>query len=109
LPSFATSQPHVAYAAFTHGLISKWLFIARTIPDVENLFQPLEECIRNIFIPAVTGHSPPGDIERTFLALPTRGGGMGIINPIKMCLFEFSASQKSYHTFTVISVVSDKC
>jgi len=40
------------------------LFIARSIPDVENLFQPLEECIRNIFIPAVTGHSPSGDIER---------------------------------------------
>ena len=91
---FATTRPHAAYAAFTHGLISKWLFIARTIPDVENLFQPLEECIRNIFIPSVTGHLPPGDTERALLALPTQVGGMGIINPIKMCSFEFCASQK---------------
>jgi len=28
LSSFAVTQPHAAYSAFTHGLISKWLFIA---------------------------------------------------------------------------------
>ena len=94
LSSFANTQPHAAYSAFTHGLISKWLFIARTIPDVDDLFQPLEECIRHTFIPPVTGRSPPGDLERDLLALPTRIGGMGIINPIRMCTFEFSASNK---------------
>ena len=47
-----------------------------------------------MFIPAVTGHSPLGDFERDLLALPTRMGGMGIINPIRMCAFEFSASNK---------------
>ena len=41
LSSFAVTQPHAAYSAFTHGLISKWLFIARTIPNVDDLFQPL--------------------------------------------------------------------
>ena len=94
LSSFAVTQPHAAYSAFTHGLISKWLFIARTIPNVDDLFQPLEECIRHTFIPAVTRHSPLGDFERDLLALPTRMGGMGIINPIRMCAFEFSASNK---------------
>ena len=38
LSSFAVTQPHAAYSAFTHGLISKWLFIARTIPNVDDLF-----------------------------------------------------------------------
>jgi len=42
----------------------------------------------------VIGHSPPGDLERDLFALPTRIGGMGIINPIKICAFEFSASNK---------------
>ena len=61
----------VAYSAFAHEIISKWLFIARTIPNVDDLFQPLEECIRHTCIPEVTGHSPPGDLERNLLALPT--------------------------------------
>ena len=94
LSSFAVTQPHAAYSAFTHGLISKWLFIARTIPNVDDLFQPLEECIRHTFIPAVTDHSPLGDFERDLLAFPTRMGGMSIINPIRMCAFQFSASNK---------------
>ena len=91
LSSSAITQPHAAYSAFTHGLISKWLFIAHTILDVDNLFQPLEECIRHTFIPAVTGHLSPGDLERDLLALPTQIGGMGIIN---LCAFELSASNK---------------
>ena len=47
LSSFAIAQPHAAYSAFTHGLVSKWLFIARTIPNVDDLFHPLEDCIRH--------------------------------------------------------------
>ena len=43
LSSIAVTQPHAAFLAFMHGLISKWLFVARTIPDVEHLFQPLED------------------------------------------------------------------
>ena len=38
LSSIVTTQPHAAYAAFTHGLTSKW---TRTIPDIKDLFQPL--------------------------------------------------------------------
>ncbi len=30
----ATTQPHAAYAAFTHGLSSRWSYISRTIPDI---------------------------------------------------------------------------
>jgi len=75
-------------------VVSKWLSIARTIPNIEDLFQPLEECIRHTFIPAVTCHLLPGDLERDLLALPTRIGGMGIINPVRMCAFEFNASNK---------------
>ena len=94
LSSFAVTQPHVAYSTFTHGLISKWLFIARTIPNVDDLFQPLEECIRHSFIPAVTDHSPLGNLERYLLTITTRMDGMDVINSIRMCEFEFSASNK---------------
>ena len=46
ITSLATIQPHAAYAAFTRGLGNKWTFLARTIPDTNKLFEPLEEKIR---------------------------------------------------------------
>jgi len=55
LAAIARSQPHSAYSAFTHGLISKWLFIARTIPDVSSYYEPLEVRVHDIFIPTLTG------------------------------------------------------
>ena len=45
ISSLATTQPHAAYAAFTRGLANKWTFHARTIPDTNKLFEPLEEKI----------------------------------------------------------------
>ena len=32
LAKIAASQPHAAYAAYTHGMVSKWSYISRTIP-----------------------------------------------------------------------------
>ena len=81
LAQFAHTQPQAAYAAFVHGLRHKWSFIARTMPNTNSLFQPLEEVITHHLIPATTGRQPPGDLERSILALLCREGGMGIINP----------------------------
>ena len=79
---------HLLMDSLASGCSLLKLFLILTI-----FFQPLEDCIRDIFIPAVTGHLPPGDIERDLLALPTQVGGMSIIT-IKMCSFEFSTSEK---------------
>ena len=94
LVSFASTQPHAAHAAFTHGLASKWLYTMRTITDVGHLLQPLENIIRQKLIPALTGRPPPNDLERDLLALPARLGGMGLINPTQTANQEFEASVK---------------
>ena len=64
-----------------------------------------------MFIPAVTGHSPFGDLGRDLVALSTRMDGMGIITcPIRMCTFEFSPSNKAtvlYQSFAIPSAISD--
>ena len=54
LSTYANSQPHTAYSAFTKGLFSKWNFLTRTIPSISHLLQPLEEVISQKFIPSVT-------------------------------------------------------
>jgi len=34
LAQVAASQPHAAYSAFTHGLIGRWVYLMRTVPDI---------------------------------------------------------------------------
>ena len=89
---FAITQPHAAYAAFTHGFTSKWTYLTRVVPNVSDLFAPLEAIIRQIFLPSVTGQSSIGDSERELLALPVRLGGLRIINPTKRCSLQYNAS-----------------
>ena len=44
------------------------------------------------FIPALTGLDPPGALQRSLFALPTRFGGLGIVAPDSLLESEFSAS-----------------
>ena len=45
LASVASTRPHVAYCAFTHGMIGRWMYVMRTIPDISPLLKPLEDAI----------------------------------------------------------------
>ena len=94
LAQVATSQPHAAFAAFTHGLSSRWSYLTRTIPDIQDLLLPLEKEIHQTFIPAITGMPPCSELERDLLSLPARLGGMGQIQPLspKMLSSHLSAS-----------------
>ena len=80
LALFAITQPHTAFAAFSRVLISKWLFIARTVPSVSYLFQPLENCVRHHFILHLLLDVYLLVILRDLFALPVRMGGLGISN-----------------------------
>ena len=62
LSVIATSQPHAAFTAFTHGMMSKWTHISRTIPDISSHLQSLEAVIQSEFIPSITGRSPPNNV-----------------------------------------------
>ena len=68
LAEFARSQPQASYAAFTFGLRRRWTYFMRTLPDIENLPQPLER------------------------AISVRMGGLGLINPSDSADAEYSAS-----------------
>ena len=81
LAEIAVTQPHAAFAAFTHCVKHKWNFIVRTTPGIGDLLQPLEDKIVNCLLPAITGRDTLSSIERELLALPARLGGMGIPNP----------------------------
>ena len=64
----------------------------RTVPDVSELFQPLEDAIRHKLLPALTGRTGLTDQERNLLELPTRLGGLGILNPVKNAATQYDSS-----------------
>ena len=94
LSSIAATQPQAAYAALTHGLISKWTYLSRTVPNIEDLFKPLEDVIRNLFLPAITGQNAFSDDDRDLMALPARLGGLGIIDPSHQTTTHYKSSEK---------------
>ena len=108
LSSIATSQPHAAYSAFTHGLSSQWLFLQRTIPNLAPLLQPLESTISEVFIPALIGRRGCSDSERDLFALPARLGGLGITNPSLSANHQHSASVNITSPLTA-AIINQDC
>ena len=94
LSEVALSQPHAAFAAYVNGQASKWSYISRTIPGIGHLLQPLEQVIREKFIPAVTGCPSCFEVESSLLALPARLGGLGLTIPSADAKLCFKASIK---------------
>ena len=93
LSSIAITQPHAAFAAFTHGLTSRWTYLARTTPNTEDLIKPLEDTIRKVLLPNLTGQNAFNDTERDLLALPARLGGLGIFDPCKKSTLHYSTCE----------------
>ena len=56
LAEFALTQPQACYAAYTFGLKHRWTYFLRTLPDIHDLLEPLENAISQVLIPAITEH-----------------------------------------------------
>ena len=91
LAEIAATYPQASYAAFTIGLKHRWTYYLRTLPDIEDLLEPLERAISHALIPAITGHTCT-PAERDLLALPVRMSGLGLTNPCHTAASEYEAS-----------------
>ena len=81
LAIIAKTEPQATYAAFTHSLIGEWTYFLRTVPVSKEQLTPLEDAIKLYFIPSLTGRAGITDQVRHLISLPTRLGGLGIIDP----------------------------
>ena len=90
LSEIAKAEPHVAYAAYIHGEQHRYTYFTRTLKDISENLQPIDEIIENSFLPALFGRNIT-EKEREMLSLPVREGGLGIRN------IHMQASQ-NYHT-----------
>ena len=94
LALFAKTQPHAAFAAFTKGLIGRWVYLIRVTQISESLLQPLEDEIRHSLLPTLTGQAPVNGQVRRLCALPARHGGLGIVNPTTLPAKQHQTSRK---------------
>ena len=92
LASIASSQPHAAYTAFTHGLSTSWNYVSCTILDIGDLLDPVEKAIIHKHLPALTGRSAVSDLARELFSLPVHLGGLNIANPSKNAASQHNAS-----------------
>ena len=93
LAEFAVTQPQASYAAYAFGLKHRWTYFLRTLPEIQDLLEPLESAISHVLIPAITDRQC-GQLDRDKLALPVRLGGLGIANPSSDANFDYTSSVK---------------
>ena len=93
LAEIAMEEPQAALSAYCKCISHRWTYLQRTIPKIKTLFMPLEDCIRNTFIPSLIGRQV-SDIERKIISLPVRFGGLGIGNPTETADREYNASKR---------------
>ena len=67
--------------------------MVRAVPDLAKAMQPLEDAIRQQFIPALLGRTI-NDLERELFSLPARFAGLGIANPCTQCEKQFKSSEE---------------
>ncbi len=84
----------VANSALTHGLLSRWTYICRTVPHIQEFLEKLEGKLLSGLIPKLTGRPPPDLVGRSIFALPAQFGCLGIPNLVQRSGQDFTDSLK---------------
>ena len=107
LSSIAKRYPQTAYAGLTIWLQAEWQYVARTVPGINHIFEPVEQAIRRYFIPALLGVEVVDAELRTLLAGGLKQGGLGIRNAVDSANALYEASKKACSEL-VECMLSDK-
>ena len=78
LTGIAKEEPHLAYSALVHCLQVQWLHLLRTTPLAAGSLQQVDDTISLRLLPVLLKRPTISNIEREWLALPVRDGGLGI-------------------------------
>ena len=72
----------------------QWNYLSQAVPNTGDLFQPLKGIICQRFLPTLTGQNTFSDSVWDLTALPSRLGGLGIVNPVKQAESQHRTSRK---------------
>ena len=71
--------------------MNRWNYVFRTCPDINTLL-PLDDAIRTILLPSITGQDAPNNVHRALFKLPCRLGGLNIPDPVFVSTVQYSNS-----------------
>ena len=75
LADFGETQPHAAYSAFTHSILSQCTYYMRTIPGMHDFIKPADNAIRLELLPALLNSIVP-EVDRQLYLFPLRHCGL---------------------------------
>jgi len=78
LSETAKEEPHLAYSALVNCLQAQWLHFLRTTPLDNGCLERADEVITRRLLPIILNRPTISNLERQWLALPAREGGLGI-------------------------------
>ena len=99
LTKVAVKEPQATYAVLTKSFQNEWTFLQRVVAGCDQAFRDLEYTLFSQFLPVLFGCEITPS-EHQLFSLPTRLGGLGILDPTT------SASrfyQASVHATSVLS------
>ena len=95
LAEIAREEPHLAYSALVHCLQAQWLHLLRTTLLAAGSLQRVDEAITSRLLPVILKRPTISELEREWLALPARDGGLGVNTwSDEELSLEYHASQK---------------
>ena len=92
LADFAKTQPHAAYSAFAHGMLSQHTYFMRMIPSMHKFIKPVDDVIRLELLPMLLNSIVP-EVDRQLYSVPLRHGGLGILILSQIAESQFEVSQ----------------
>ena len=78
LENIAKVDPHIAYSAYVFGLQHQFTYVLRTIPQISKHLEILDKAIDRYLIQHLIKDHTITELERIWLSLPVRLGGMGL-------------------------------
>ena len=72
--------------------MNRWNYVFRTCPDINTLLLPLEDAIRTVLLPSITGQDAPNNVNRALFTLPCHLGGLNIPEPVSVSTVQYSNS-----------------
>ena len=94
LAKVAKCEPQAAYSCFTAGFKHKLTYFIRTIPNIKEVIEKVDNYVDDYLIPALTEGQAMSEESRKLLTLPVRMGGMGIPRFAEICEDEYRNSQR---------------
>ncbi|KAL7462173.1 hypothetical protein ACHAXS_002561, partial [Conticribra weissflogii] len=88
----AVKYPQAAYAVFTHCLQNQWSHLCRTTPNLGPFLTPIEQSIKDSFLPALFHVDNIDNPLREVISHPIKLAGLNILDPTIQAGFSYDTS-----------------